>query len=62
LTTTARGRYLLQKELNMSDSNPFVGTWKLVSWEVKQPDGTTHYLYGRDVVGYLIREGAVKHG
>ena len=38
----------------MADSNAFVGTWKLVSWEVAQPDGTIHYLYGKDVVGYLI--------
>ncbi len=38
----------------MADSDPFVGTWKLVSWEVKQSDGTIHYLYGKDVVGYLI--------
>ncbi len=34
----------------MADSNPFVGTWKLISWEVTQPDGTIHYLYGEDVV------------
>jgi hypothetical protein len=39
---------------SMAASNPFVGTWKLVSWEVRQPDGTVHYLYGKDVVGYLI--------
>ena len=39
----------------MEESNPFIGTWKLISWEVKQPDGTIHYLYGKkDVVGYLI--------
>jgi hypothetical protein len=38
----------------MSDSQPFVGTWKLVSWEVTLPDSTIHYLYGKDVVGYLI--------
>ena len=38
----------------MSESNPFVGTWKLLSWEVKQPDGTIRYLYSKDVVGYLI--------
>jgi len=37
----------------MSDSNPFVGTWKLVSWEVTQPDGTIHDPYGKNVVGYL---------
>ena len=38
----------------MTDSNPFVGIWKLISWEITQPDGTIHYLYGRNVVGYLI--------
>jgi Lipocalin-like domain len=38
----------------MTDSNPFVGTWKLVSWETTQPDGTIHHPYGKDVVGYLI--------
>ncbi len=38
----------------MADSNPFVGTWKLVSREVKQPDGSIHYVFGRNVVGYLI--------
>ncbi len=38
----------------MTDSTPFVGTWKLVSWEVTQPDGTIHYPYGKEVVGYLI--------
>ena len=38
----------------MAASNPFVGTWKLVSWEVTQPDGTVQYLYGKEVVGYLI--------
>ena len=38
----------------MTASNPFVGTWKLVSWEVTQPNGRIHYPYGKDVVGYLI--------
>jgi hypothetical protein len=38
----------------MTDSNFFVGTWKLISWEVTQPDGKIHYPYGKDVVGYLI--------
>ncbi len=38
----------------MEESNPFVGTWKLVSWEVKQPDGTIQHPFGKDVVGYLI--------
>jgi hypothetical protein len=31
----------------MADSQPFVGTWKLVSWEVTLPDSTIHYLYGK---------------
>jgi len=38
----------------MSNSKHFVGTWKLMSWEVTRPDGTTYYPYGREVVGYLI--------
>jgi hypothetical protein len=38
----------------MAESNPFVGTWKLISWEATQPDGTIQYPYGKDVVGYLI--------
>ncbi len=32
---------------------PLVGTWKLVSWEVTQPNSTIHYPYGKDVIGYL---------
>ena len=38
----------------MTELNPFVGTWKLVSWGVTQPDGTIHYPYGKDAIGYLI--------
>jgi hypothetical protein len=38
----------------MMDSNPFVGTWKLVAWEITQPDGTIRFLYGKNVVGYLL--------
>ncbi|WP_295440821.1 lipocalin-like domain-containing protein [uncultured Thiodictyon sp.] len=38
----------------MADANPFVGTWKLISWEVTQPDGSIDYLYGKEVIGYLI--------
>ena len=41
----------------MTDSNPFIGTWKLIAWEVIQPDGTIRYLYGKNVVGYLIYTG-----
>ncbi len=38
----------------MADMTLFVGTWKLISWEVRQPDGTIHYPYGKAAVGYLI--------
>ncbi len=38
----------------MAESNAFVGTWKLVSWEVMQADGTIQYPYGKEVIGYLI--------
>jgi len=38
----------------MAVSNSFIGTWKLVSWEVTQPDGTINYLYGKHVVGFPI--------
>ena len=38
----------------MTDANPFVGTWKLIAWEVTLPDGTLQYPYGQDAVGYLI--------
>lgn len=37
----------------MAESNPFIGTWKLVSWEVTQPDGTIRCPFGKDVMGYL---------
>ncbi len=38
----------------MAEVTLFVGTWKLISWEVAEHDGTTKYPYGEDVVGYLI--------
>jgi len=38
----------------MTESNPFIGTWKLISWQVMQSDGTIQYPYGKNVVGYLI--------
>jgi hypothetical protein len=28
----------------MTEANAFVGTWKLISWEVRQPDGKIHNL------------------
>jgi len=38
----------------MTQPNLFVGTWKLISWEITQNDGTIYHPYGKDVVGYLI--------
>lgn len=34
-------------------NNPLVGTWKLVSFEVRGPDGRVHYPLGQDPVGYI---------
>ena len=38
----------------MAASNPFVGPWELVSWEVIRPDGAIHYPCGKAVVGSLM--------
>lgn len=34
--------------------NPFVGTWRLVSYEVRRADGRITYPWGRDPVGRLM--------
>ena len=34
--------------------NRFVGTWRLLSFEEIQPDGSINYPYGQDPVGRLI--------
>jgi len=34
-------------------SNPLVGTWRLVSFHGKLPDGTVVYPWGKEVAGYL---------
>jgi hypothetical protein len=41
-------------EGDMADANPFVGAWQLVSWVVRRPDGSRHYPFGKDAVGYLL--------
>lgn len=33
--------------------NPFVGTWRLMSLEMRKPDGQASYPLGRDAVGYI---------
>jgi hypothetical protein len=34
-------------------SNPLVGTWRLISWENRTPEGEVSYPLGEDAVGYL---------
>jgi hypothetical protein len=33
--------------------NSLVGTWRLVSWELRDDDGHVSYPFGRDALGYL---------
>lgn len=33
--------------------NSLVGTWRLVSWELRDDEGHVSYPFGRDAVGYL---------
>jgi hypothetical protein len=35
-------------------SNPLVGTWRLISWENRDLDGTINYPLGEDAVGYIM--------
>ena len=32
----------------------FVGTWRLVSFELRTADGQVHHLFGHDPVGYIM--------
>jgi len=34
--------------------NQFIGTWKLISAEVRSEDGQINYPYGTDAIGYII--------
>jgi hypothetical protein len=36
------------------ESNPLVGTWRLVSWENVSTDGTISYPLGREAVGVIV--------
>jgi hypothetical protein len=36
------------------DADDFVGTWRLVSWELRDAAGTTSYPFGRQALGYLL--------
>ena len=37
----------------MTQENPLIGTWRLVSWEVVEPDGSVRLAYGDRPVGFL---------
>lgn len=34
--------------------NPFVGTWRLVTYEVRSSDGQVSYPLGKDAAGYIL--------
>ena len=36
------------------EAHPLVGTWRLVSLEVRGSDGQVQYPYGPDATGYLM--------
>src|SRR5687767_4011124 len=35
------------------NENPFIGTWALVSFEVRSTNGTVRYPFGQEVRGYI---------
>ena len=38
--------------------NEFIGSWKLLSMEERQPDGATTYPYGQHPVGMLVYDAS----
>ncbi len=38
-------------------NNPFVGTWKLISFETRRSDGTVMYPFGKDLQGLIMYDG-----
>ena len=36
------------------EASPFVGAWRLLSWELRDAAGHIDYPFGRDPIGYLI--------
>jgi len=36
------------------ERSPFVGTWRLVSLDMRKPDGQVSYPLGHDAVGYIM--------
>src|SRR5262245_33634419 len=41
-------------EPDLTANNPLIGTWRLVSWENRRPDGHVSYPFGRNAVGYIL--------
>ena len=37
--------------------DPFVGTWRLLSYEIRRADGEIKYPWGQEPVGLLIYSG-----
>jgi hypothetical protein len=37
----------------MEEANPLVGTWELISWENRSPEGEVTYPLGEDAVGRI---------
>ena len=38
----------------MPERDRFIGTWRLVSWEIREPGGAVRHPFGKNTVGYLI--------
>ena len=38
--------------------NPFVGTWKLISFETRRSDGTVMYPFGKDLKGLIMYDAS----
>lgn len=43
-----------RREAGEGSDSPFVGTWRLIAWEVTEADGTVRHPYGRRPVGFLF--------
>lgn len=42
----------------MAERGKFIGSWRLVSFEEMQPDGTIHFPYGQQPRGLLIYDAS----
>ena len=44
----------MRAEVRSGAGKELVGTWRLVSFELRSPDGTVSYPFGEDATGYLF--------